>query len=256
MAIQALLLALLAAPPATGTVNLQGQSWEIADAVAYRDGDEVQVAFSSKPFDRTAFAKDGVFDSSDVLRHDAPTLTIRIQPHGELAGLNYSSPNAGGGSSYNSDMVAALKITALGQDRVTGTFLYGDLMQARFDLEIQANLERAGTRLPADGGEAGKALLANVAAVHSGNVEELMALSLPNRRQAFEAETASERADDLKFMAGITPTNPKVVGGTESGDSALLDFEGELNGNVVKGTADMARVEGRWYLQSIHTSEH
>jgi hypothetical protein len=260
MATQALLAALLgagpAAAPATGKVNFEGQSWEIADAVAYRDDEEVRVAFTSKPYDRAALAKDGVLDSFDVLRHDAPTITLRLKGQGELAGLNYSIPNGGGGSSYNSDMGQALKLTQFGSDRVAGSFLYGEEVQAKFDVAIQGKLERVGQPLPAGGGEAGKALLAHVAAVHSGKIDALIALSKPDRRKLLEAEKASDVADDLKYMAGMTPRNPRVLSGTLSGDTALVDFEGELDGHKVKGTADMVRVEGRWYLESIHTSEH
>lgn len=46
----------LAKTGATGTVNLDGVSWPVVDAVATLDGEKLEVVFAQTPFDRATWA--------------------------------------------------------------------------------------------------------------------------------------------------------------------------------------------------------
>jgi hypothetical protein len=65
----AIVIAALAATPViaadggSGKVSLDGQNWDVADVMAWRDGDDIEVVFASQPFDRKAMAKDGRIDT-------------------------------------------------------------------------------------------------------------------------------------------------------------------------------------------------
>lgn len=59
----------------------------------------------------------------------------------------------------------------------------------------------------------------------------------------------------IDFMQAFLPDNVTVNGGTADGDSAEVHFTGDMDGAPVKGTANMARVDGRWMVQGISMSD-
>lgn len=251
-----------AATSASGKVNFKGQSWDVADAIAYPGDDKtVEVALSSKPFDRKDIVKDGKVDSFDVMRHqmssEASTITLKIDADDTMSCLDYSL-QGGGGSSCGSAQSQGLKLDKRSRDAIAGSFAFTDgedKVDARFNLPITRTVKRAGQPLPAGGGEPGKAVLANFAAARSGDLEKLKALSPPEKRQQMESVDASEKEMMLGFLKATTPTGVKILGGTVDGDSALVDFQGKSDGQKVKGTVEVERIDGRWYVESVNTSQ-
>ena len=64
---------------AKGTVALKRTAFTVADAVAYKTDDGIEVALLSAPFDRKSAAKDQKIDSFDVMRSVAAEMPdIRI----------------------------------------------------------------------------------------------------------------------------------------------------------------------------------
>jgi hypothetical protein len=124
-----------------------------------------------------------------------------------------------------------------------------------FDLPITTRLERAGQKLPAGGGDIGKAVLAHFAAMATGDKEKILATAPPDvraeQRKAMEDPSAKEM---LAFLAETTPTQVQVTGGVVDGDSAVLDFTGVSGGEKVRGTIDGTRIDGRWYFNNTSTS--
>jgi hypothetical protein len=248
--------AALAAAPATGHVDFHGQSWDVADAMAYTDGEYTAVAISSKAFDRAAFAKDGKIDAFDFMRHDASTITLKVDAEGKSNCIDFSLPN-GGGSSCGS-FGDAFKLARRDAKSIAGSMdakSGEDRIKVSFDVPIAPDkIERAGTKLAAGGGEPGKALMAHLNAIWSGDFAKLKATAPPEKRKMMEeSEKSGEAKEMFGFMRSITPTKVKVLGGSVDGDHALLDFEGEEDGKKVTGTAELTRQGGVWYVDGTST---
>lgn len=240
-----------------GTVALKYAKFTVADAVAYKTGDGLEVALLSAPFDRQAAAKDQKIDSFDVLRMFGVTAaTLRIDADGAFNCVDSKSPE-GGGSSCNSDYTPALKLTTRTADRVAGTFklnVNGEKADVTFDLKVESTVARTGTALPADGGEPGRAVLAHYAAIEKNDFKALMATATPEQaRMMAESEKAGEAKEMFKMMRDMSPRKVRITGGTIDGDAALVDFEGVEGGKPVKGTADVNRIAGKWYMAGSST---
>jgi hypothetical protein len=89
-----------------------------------------------------------------------------------------------------------------------------------------------GDPLPADGGEPGKAYLAWAAALHAGDVEALKALVPAEMVGQFDSD---EVKADLEMMQAMTPTGLTVLGGSSDGKTAILQVEGVMEGEKVRG---------------------
>ncbi len=237
---------------AKGTVALKRASFTVADAVAYKTDSGIEVALLSTKFDRLGAAKDRKIDSFDIMRMSNVTAaTLRIGADGSFNCIDFKS-DGGGGSSCNSDFTEALKLTARTADRVAGTFKLnagGEKADVTFDLKVESVATPAGTALPADGGEPGRAVMAHFAAIEKGDFKALMATAPPEQRKMMqEAEKSGEAKEMFGMLRAMSPRKVKVTGGTVDGDSALVDYEGVEGGKSVKGTADMVRMGGVWYL--------
>lgn len=249
---------------ATGTVTIDGASWPVADAVAILDDGDLEIVFSQAAFDRVKWAEDGEFDSFDTYDFkdgaDAQSLKIDIdEESGGYGGhtVRFSAGSSSGG--YSSDHEKSVSLSHRDDERVAGTIKLEDdglAADVSFDLPVTRTgpLSRPGTALPADGGEPGKALRAMVDATHAGDLEKMGALSHPERRAGMEEAKAAGELDQMLEMAKLfTPKISRILGGTTEGDQAWVDFEGQEGGGTVKGTAELTRFEGKWYVKGINT---
>lgn len=246
-----------ATPPATGTFTIDGETFEIADAIAYPDGDDTAVVVSNRAFDRKALAKDGKLDDFDVLRHvgdGVAAFTVSIDAEGAFSGYSISSGQGGGGG-YSSEMADGFTLSRRDAGHVAGALRFdGDERSAdlRFDLPVQATLARAGTPLPSGGGEIGKALLEHFAAMASGDKAKLLAMTPPEHRAQQQAMMDEpDAAGMVAFLAAMAPREVTVTGGMLDGDSAVLEFTGIRDGSPLKGTVDGMRIDGRWYFNNV-----
>ena len=57
---------------------------------------------------------------------------------------------------------------------------------------------------------------------------------------------APEAAEELEFMAIMTPTDVRIVEGSSDGSTAILRVEGRMEGEAVKGEVTLENHEGRW----------
>lgn len=237
---------------AKGRVNVKGASFTVADAVAYKDGDDIEVALLPAAFNRKDAVKDRKIDSFDVMRMDGGHVTLVVRPDGSFNCINYST-GQGGGSSCNGDYETALKLTTRTATRVAGTFRLKtstDTADVTFDLPVEGEVARTGTALPPDGGEPGRAVLAHFGAIEKNDFKALKATASPERQAMMsEAEKSGEAKEMFKMMRDFSPRKVRVVGGTVDGDNALVDYEGVEDGKPVKGTAEVMRVGGKWYFE-------
>jgi hypothetical protein len=241
---------------ASGTVKLSGDGWTVADAIAYKDGDDLKVTLGGGKFDRKAMAKDGKIDMFDFMGAGFSTITLGIEKDGSLGCINYTSQHGGGSTCGSFDK--GFKLQKQSATEIAGT-LKGtsdkDSIDVQFSLPIESGkVARAGQALPVGGGDPGKALMATIAAVQSGDLKKIKAVSPPDRAAKIaESEKAGETKDMLEMMKLMTPMVTKIGGGTVDGDEATLDWSGTEDGKPAKGTADMRRVNGQWYMSGITT---
>jgi hypothetical protein len=252
--------ALAGDPPASGSFMLDGETFSVADAIAYPDEDGISVVVSNRVFDRREFARDGKVDDFDILRHagdGVASFTIEIGADGTLSGYSVHSGNGGGGG-YNSEIAEALQLTTRSDTRIAGSLDWQGEDKAtdlRFDLPVQASLERPGQKIPAGGGEIGKALVAHFEAMASGDKQRLQEATPPDRRaEQKEMMEAPEAAAMLGFLAAMAPREVRVTGGVVDGDTAVVDYEGVRDGGKVRGSIDGMRVDGRWYFNNASES--
>lgn len=253
---------LMAAPEARadvkGKVSISGATFAVVDAVAYKTNDGIAVALLPVAFDMKAAAKDRKIDTFDFMRMDSAYVTLKVDADGSFNCIDFSA-GSGGGSSCNSEYTPALKLTARTAERIAGTFnLKGktDNADVTFDLKVVTTLAPAGTALPADGGEPGRAVMAHFAAIEKNDFAALKALAHPERRQMMEASEKSGEAKKMfAMMREMSPRKVKITGGTVDGDTALVDFEGVEDGKPMKGSADVERDGGKWYLTGTSTRQ-
>ena len=243
---------------ASGKVKYSGTAWDVADGLAFVDDDETIVVLGSAPFDRKAYAEDGKLDSFDfMMQNNLKTLKLKVKSDGTMSCMDYST-GSGGGSSCGS-LGEGLKLTQRTPQAIAGSFKLksgDDDVDVKFDVKVESKtLARAGTALPAGGGEIGKALMDANAAIRSGDLKKIKAVSPPDRIAAIEeSEKSGEAKDMLEMLKLMTPTITKVTGGSVDGDDATLDWTGTDDGNPVKGTAKMKKVSGKWYNTGTSTS--
>jgi hypothetical protein len=245
----------VAADGASGSFRIADQDFTVADAIAWRDGDDLKLTFSDAVFDRAAFAEDGTLDSFDFLRHEGVTVEVGVDAgDGSASGV---STRIGGGSSFASGVGEHLALERNDGERIAGLFTVADTSSIRFDLPVlSGTLERPGVALPADGGEPGQALLAQFAAIHAGDMDALIAMAPAEQAQEFRQAVAEGETEQLLTMARMfTPTQVRVTGGSQDGDRAWVDFAGSESGGQVTGTGVMRRSDGRWRVESTNTSQ-
>jgi hypothetical protein len=242
---------------AKGRVNVKGASFTVADAVAYKDDDNIEVALLPAAFNRKDAVKDRKIDSFDVMRMSGAHVTLVVKPDGSFNCINYST-GQGGGSSCTGDYEGTLKLTTRSATRVAGTFRLkagGDTADVTFDLPVESVVARTGTALPPDGGEPGRAVLAHFGAIEKNDFKALKATASPERQAMMtEAEKAGEAKEMFKMLRDFSPRKVRVVGGTVDGDTALVDYEGVEGGKPVKGIAEVVRVGGKWFFEGSSNS--
>lgn len=236
-----------AAAPASGKVG----DWTVVDAIAWRDNTGTHIVVSDKPFDRNAITRDLKINSSDVMHHqmpplDAQTYELRLDADGKVGGISISMPG-GAFASSSSDMADGLKLAKNDGGTVSGSFVYTNA-DIRFDVPVVSGvMPRPGKPLPADGGDPGKTLNAQIIAIAKGDIDTLVKLSPPEHRDSIMANAEAE----VEFAQKTTPSKASITGGSIDGDRAWVDFDGVQEGQSMKGLAIVERADGAWYVRKI-----
>ncbi|MEO8036546.1 MAG: hypothetical protein ABI837_19065 [Acidobacteriota bacterium] len=105
-----------------------------------------------------------------------------------------------------------------------------------------------GTKLPANGGEPGKAYTAFDKAARSGNLNEMKKLaSKTNPMPEMKPEEAKQMVELMKLMR---PSKIKILSGYASADHATLTVEGDdpMDKSKAHGTVELAKEDGTWKL--------
>ena len=256
---------------ASGTVSYKGQSWQVVDAVASSDFmRHTKLAFAPVRWDRMAWADNGKFDMLDCNQFEQGVepmvLEISLDRDGKFRSLQMVKTPFGfeGKISQPASGEAArlegINIERFGADAVKGQakFQSGEYaVDLKFDLPVikeNAKVELPGTALPADGGEPGKAVLAALSAIGSGEVARMLAVTHPNRRERMtKMSAAPDFAAKLEKQKAMSPTDAKISGGQIHNDQARIHFSGTSGGQAKQYTAKLSRVAGTWYMESLGT---
>lgn len=110
---------------------------------------------------------------------------------------------------------------------------------------------QAGKPIPAGGGELGKVLQANVAAMQKGDIDAMLAtVSKAQVEQMNKDRKDPQFPMMLKMMQAFAPKSITVTGGQDFGDHAELTLTGvEQGGEKSTGTAQMVKEDGKWKVQ-------
>lgn len=103
----------------------------------------------------------------------------------------------------------------------------------------------AGTALPADGGEPGKAYAAYCKAMTSGDMKALKTLVSAERAKQMDDPDFAKMFEMIQAMMA---KNIKVTGGTMSANEATLNAEGtdSMGGGKATGTISMVLEDKHW----------
>ncbi|MEN8164601.1 MAG: hypothetical protein ABFS37_10770 [Acidobacteriota bacterium] len=163
--------------------------------------------------------------------------------------------SADGGGNLSGGTYPEIELVKAGPDRFTGRVYHTEMQEFfddtfqydfTFDVPLSDPFEPdapVGDPLPADGGEPGKALLGWVNALHAGDIEALKTMVPAEMAGELDQEGA---ADDLEFMASMTPTDMKILGGSSDGETAVLQVEGMMDGETMTGEVTLKEMEGKW----------
>ncbi len=107
-----------------------------------------------------------------------------------------------------------------------------------FDLALSDPNAPIGDPLPADGGAPGKAYLAWIEAVHSGDLSRLKAIVPAEMADQLDETTDEEVQEELELMQIMTPKKVEIVSGSMDGDTAILKVIVTVEGANVNEQGD------------------
>lgn len=252
----------LAADGGSGEISLRKSAWTVADTVAFVEDGELRVAVSDVAFDRDAMRRDGKLNVFDVLRHSGQTVTLSIGKDGPSGCYDYyvrAGDTQYSGSSCDGALDTAFSGLANDGTRAKGAVDWrkGDeKIVFSWDVTIltlgdagASDAAPAGTALPADGGEPGKAVLAHFAALQKGDWKAFKALAHPERQALMaESEKAGEHLEMFELLRSFAAQDVRITGGRVDAHTAHVDFTGSSDGQPVRGTAEVQKQDGRWYF--------
>lgn len=260
--------------------------WRVRDAVAIRDDSGISLAFSHLRFDRPGWVDDAEFALDDLQRvignefDYSPQWQLRLGDKGELLASRSRYGDYDAAWLPLADREAAFELRALEPGRIAGFLRIddpADPVRIEFDLPVVelGALPRPGIRLPADGGDPGRWLLARSSAVWNGDLDGLLRLMSPAERSSAAGGLRFDPVDVFEYVPGDIETSgsslfmlkqrmsmpqiERILGGSLHVDTAWVDFagsDGVIAPASVTGTAVLRRDRrGNWSIERIVTHE-
>jgi hypothetical protein len=261
----------LAFADGSGTLYNDGKAIALKSAYAYRMPDPfdkgkqiTRVVFADKAIDAAALKETADRDGAiDTQLRGATRVELNLEADGNVQNVNTHVGDTSGSQSGSGWYTLTLKQND--DKRIEGSFRTNDEADKKsghyYDLKFALDLPVApapGAPLPANGGDAGKAYLAYLAALKKGDID-LLAKSMSSSRSA---ELLSHRSDpQFKMMFGFIQSQallgPKYIKGESKGDNATLDYDGkDGEGNKVSSTVTMVREGGAWKVEKESSTTH
>ena len=205
----------------------------VEHAIAERDLDDM---VSDTAYVELGITKTAEFGDQPELQVYSQSIKLAADSGGNISGGTYPK----------------LELTSAGPESFAGRVWLPDPMEffddtIQYDFTFSAPLSHpnapVGDPLPAGGGEPGAAYLAWVAAVHSGDLAKIKAMVPAEMAAELDGEDAKA---GIEMLAILTPTDVKILGGSSDGKTAVLQVEGMMDTEKVKGEVTLDKMEGHW----------
>lgn len=252
----------VAAPAENGYFHFGATRFEITDALAYRADDQSTVVLLT----------DFTMDRDDLLKAiiTAQALygQILARQRGNYVMVTLHPPDHCGVQAFLGETVQQLglgdefdaTITNAGTKRIKGVCstsrpekMFDDTYEFRLPFDLALTTIPKPTRLPADGGEPGRALIALVKAIQAADIR-----TAKLHLRAEEIASIPATADLQSFFDGLSLNYPKsasATGGLMKGDLANVEMKGtDREGRKIEGTFSMKKTAGNWRVvdQYLH----
>lgn len=272
------LLPIAASASGTGTCTYKGKKLTLVDGVVYQSPDhfepnkkETTIALASLKLDAGSIA--AAKDPEDAVREqvwkadDGGQVRITLGDSGVTAIYAYLPP--GTNISQSGTAFGDLKLSRNDAKGVAGHYTLkgktGDDLSCDFGFDLTyaqpgaapasstptAAAAQGGKPIPAGGGDAGKVLQANLAAMQKGDIDAMLATVSKQQADQMQAQRKDPQFPAmLEMMKAFAPKSLTVTGGRDFGDHAELTLVGvEQGGGKSTGTAQMVKENGKWKVQ-------
>ena len=254
---------------ATGTLKVDGATVKLAHSIARSKPNafdekkkDVVVLLTDKPVDADTFINDDKL-FGEASKGAIQGLLVTIDSDEKPYHLQVLHPKAtiqiSGSGFWNFDATDFSDKHLTGKFYTTSEQDFMDKHKYSYNVTFAAPVQNIalpgelsidasnGTKLPAGGGDPGKAYIAFDKAARSGNLKEMTKYGSKTRPMPdFTPEEMKEMAAMIKAMR---PAKMKIVDGYVSGDQATLLVDAEdSDKSKMKGTIEMTREDGSWRL--------
>jgi len=137
-----------AADSASGSVSLEGITFEVVDVLAYPNRDGLAIALSDTAFDKEKMRKDGKVDTFDRMRHGGQVVTINLSKGAPTQCVDYSfqkGDSRTSGSVCESGVADAVELSENSDERVAGKMNWKKDSGERIDVSFDAPVEAGGS---------------------------------------------------------------------------------------------------------------
>ena len=244
----------------TGTLTANGQTVELPHVYIYAE--EKGFYDEKDPTWKIVFAAQPIEERElDSFFVDFPYVKIGITHTAEFdekAGIRAYSQDVklpGKAGNISGNPYPELKLESSGPEVFSGRIylpkankFFDDTYQYDFTFKAPLSDLNApiGDPLPPGGGEPGKAYIAWVEAVHSGDPEQLKALVSPEMAEMLDTQDPADVAEELKLMKSMTPTDVKILSGSSDGKTAIIEVEGKMEGEALRGEITLVKEGELW----------
>ena len=244
----------------TGTLTANGESVELPYVYVYAE--EKGFYDDKDPTWKVVFAAQPIEERElDSFFVDFPYVKIGITHTAEFeeeAGIRAYSQDVklpGKAGNISGTPYPELELKSSGPEGVSGRIYLPEAAKFfedtyQYDFTFSAPLSDLnapiGDPLPSGGGAPGQAYIAWVDAVHSGDPERLKALVSAEMAKMLDTMPAAEVAEELKLMKSMTPTDLKILSGSSDGKTAILEVEGKMDGEKLRGEINVVKEGEHW----------
>ena len=155
----------------------------------------------------------------------------------------------GGGGQYPSQI-------EIGADRTTGK-IESQVLNGQLKVTFEAGFlspRKVTADLPADGGEPGAALLAQLQAIASGDRDAILRTLTAEQREQFDQLSAEDQKEALASSTEFAPKNVRITGGVLYDGYAIVEYEAEEFGERAKGRALVSLDRDQWRVREVSTA--
>ncbi|HSR67274.1 MAG TPA: hypothetical protein VLU25_04980 [Acidobacteriota bacterium] len=249
----ALCLSGLRAGQASGSYKEAEGEFTIGYAVAERDAASGAVRILLAAEAPQLQDRDQHLDRLDALCEAAPGGCLIVEPTPEGDHFNVTLQleelSYGGGGQYDSQIeISAHKASG----KIDSEVLSGQL-NVTFEADFLPPRKASGD-LPADGGEPGAALMAQMEAIASGDRDAILRTLTEEQRDMFAQLTTEEQEQALADSAEFAPQNVKITGGVLYDGYAIVEYQAEMFGEAVTGRALLSREGDQWRVREVSNS--